>query len=174
MRAAQAGNRENYTTLLSEVTPLIRQTVRRKRQFLPAADIEDIVQDTLLSLHSVRATYDPERPFLPWLMAIAYNRMADSSRRQLRERAREIQTEADVETFSPAATNTTEELLGNRQLLNQALGRLPAGQRRAVELLKLKELSLAEASVQSGMSIPALKVAMHRALKTLRMIIQET
>jgi RNA polymerase sigma-70 factor (ECF subfamily) len=56
--------------------------------------------------------------------------------------------------------------LGNE--LDRALETLPAGQRTAVELLKLREMSLKEASEASGMSVAALKVAMHRALKSLR------
>jgi RNA polymerase sigma-70 factor (ECF subfamily) len=45
---------------------------------------------------------------------------------------------------------------------------LPPGQRQAVELLKLRELSLKEASALTGMSIGALKVATHRAIASLR------
>jgi hypothetical protein len=41
------------------------------RPFLRIEDIEDIVQNILLSVHGVRATYDPQRPIMPWLLAIA-------------------------------------------------------------------------------------------------------
>ena len=44
----------------------------------------------------------------------------------------------------------------------------PPGQRQAIKLLKLDEMSLKEAAIASGMSIAALKVATHRALATLR------
>jgi RNA polymerase sigma-70 factor (ECF subfamily) len=37
-----------------------------------------------------------------------------------------------------------------------------------LELLKLRELSLAEASAVSGQSVSALKVGVHRAIKALR------
>jgi len=49
---------------------------------------------------------------------------------------------------------------------------LPPGQRQALELLKLKEMSLKEASAATGLSITALKVATHRALKSLRLVMQ--
>jgi RNA polymerase sigma-70 factor (ECF subfamily) len=45
---------------------------------------------------------------------------------------------------------------------------LPEGQREAIELLKLEELSLKEAAAVSGTSVGALKVATHRALRALR------
>jgi DNA-directed RNA polymerase specialized sigma24 family protein len=76
MQAAQGGDTQAYVRLLKEITPRLRQIVRGQRRFLKAEDIEDIVQDVLLSLHAVRATYDLQRPFMPWLIAITRNRCA--------------------------------------------------------------------------------------------------
>src|SRR3546814_11678098 len=91
MRSAQDGDRTAYARLLGEVSPLLRQIVRRRYCFLQPSDIEDIVQEILLSLHVARATYDPQRPFLPWLMALARNRMADGARCHARRSRREIE-----------------------------------------------------------------------------------
>jgi len=168
MRAAQDGDKAAYRRLLREVTPMIRAAVRRHRHFLPLQDIEDLVQDVLLSLHAVRATYDPARPFHPWLMAIARNRIADSGRRHLRSAAHEVAVEEYPETFAYDATNHVGEGYGDPQALRQAIEKLPHGQRQAVEMLKLRELSLKEAAAASGMSVGALKVAVHRAIKALR------
>ena len=52
--------------------------------------------------------------------------------------------------------------------LQAALLRLTPGQRQAVELTKLREMSLAEAAAASGLSVTALKVATHRGIKALR------
>jgi RNA polymerase sigma-70 factor (ECF subfamily) len=52
-----------------------------------------------------------------------------------------------------------------------AINQLPIGQRQAIELLKLREMSLKEAAATTGMSIAALKVATHRALKALRKLL---
>jgi len=65
MRAAQAGDGDAYSQLLNEITPRIRRVVRSQRVFLQTEDIEDLVQDVLLSIHAVRETYDPDRPFVP-------------------------------------------------------------------------------------------------------------
>jgi DNA-directed RNA polymerase specialized sigma24 family protein len=81
MQAAQGGDTQAYVLLLKEITPRLRQIVRGQRRFLKIEDIEDLVQDILLSLHAVRASYDPRRPFMPWLMAITRNRLADAARR---------------------------------------------------------------------------------------------
>ena len=80
MQAAQGGDTQAYVLLLKEITPRLRQIVRGQRRFLKSEDIEDIVQDVLLSLHAVRATYNPQRPFMPWLIAITRNRLADAAR----------------------------------------------------------------------------------------------
>jgi RNA polymerase sigma-70 factor (ECF subfamily) len=168
MHAAQAGDSASYDALLRAIVPLVRGAVRRKRSFLQASDVEDLVQDVLLSLHAARATYDPRRPFLPWLMAILHNRLADGGRRYARLSANEVAVAQVPETFDAAGANKIEEAYGDPEALREAMAALPAGQRQALELVKLKEMSLKEASAVSGMSVAALKVAVHRAIKALR------
>lgn len=167
MRAAQRGDGRAYAELLETITPRIRQLVRRRRAFAGIAEVDDLVQDVLLSVHSVRATYDAARPFEPWLLAIVRHRLADGARRYTRTAAREVHWDEDV-TFFAAETNEETAPLGDGQVLRAAVSALPDGQREAIELLKLKELSLREAAAVSGTSVGALKVATHRALETLR------
>jgi RNA polymerase sigma-70 factor (ECF subfamily) len=172
MCAAQDGDSAAYAGLLREIVPMLRNQVRARRRFLQPSDIEDIVQDILLSLHAVRATYDPRRPFIPWLHAIAHNRIADSGRRHVRRAAGQAAVAVYNETFEAAETNVLEEAYGDPEALRQAIARLPAGQRRAIETVKLKEMSLREASEATGMSVSALKVAVHRGLKSLRLTLE--
>ena len=70
MRRAQQGEGIAYRDLLEEISPRIRALVRRRRGFVGPEHVEDLVQEVLLSVHTVRATYDPGRPFMPWLLAI--------------------------------------------------------------------------------------------------------
>lgn len=169
MESVQDGDRSAYSELLQELLPVLRRMVRRRQPFpLSTQDVEDLVQDILLSLHAARGTYDPARPFLPWLAAIVRNRMADAARRAVRHRD-ELTVAQVPETFSPAAANTVDDEYGDPEALRSAVASLPRGQRLAVELVKLRELSLREASAQSGMSIGALKVATHRGIRTLRL-----
>jgi RNA polymerase sigma-70 factor (ECF subfamily) len=168
MRCAQEGQSSAYAELLREIAPLLRRDIRRRRRFLQPQDIEDLVQDVLLSLHAVRATYDPTRPFLPWLMAIAHNRMVDGTRRQVRRNANEVTVDELPETFADAGTNGTGETYGDPEALRQAMKHLPPGQRAAIEMVKIREMSLKEASAASGMSVAALKVAVHRGIGALR------
>jgi RNA polymerase sigma factor (sigma-70 family) len=174
MRAAQQGDGGAYLELLKAITPRIRQVIRRQRGFAGTAEVEDLVQDVLLSVHTVRATYDPSRPFAPWLLAIVRNRLVDGARRYGRISRREVQVEdLDVTFFSPEPNDSGAEL-GDAAALREAVRALPDGQRQAIELLKLQELSLKEAAAVSGTSVGALKVATHRAMATLKLVLRKS
>jgi RNA polymerase sigma factor (sigma-70 family) len=169
MRAAQEGDTAAYARLLTAVTPMIKRVAARR--WTGSEEADDLVQDVLLSLHQVRHTYDPARPFLPWLMAIVRNRLTDIQRRQVRRAKGEIAVEVLPETFSDDEAKKPIEQMVDAEELGRALAGLPPRQRQAVEMLRLKEMSLKEASTASGMSIAALKVSMHRALKALRAVL---
>jgi RNA polymerase sigma-70 factor (ECF subfamily) len=168
MARAQQGDSDAYVTLLRAIAPRVRQLVRSRRRFLGDSDVEDVVQEVLLSVHAVRATYDPARPLMPWLSAIVRHRLADAGRRHARQGAHEMGVDDLDVTFQTPAANSREETFADPDALAQAIQALPPGQRQAVELLKLRELSLKEASALTGMSIGALKVATHRAIASLR------
>jgi RNA polymerase sigma factor (sigma-70 family) len=171
MRAAQDGDAAAYTRLLTALTPIIRRIAAKR--WMGPEDRDDLVQDVLLSLHQVRHTYDPARPFLPWLMAIAHHRLVDIQRRQARRGRNEVAVEILPETFSDDGAKDPIERMADADELGRALADLPARQRQAVEMLRLKEMSLKEASTASGLSIAALKVSMHRAMKTLRTLLSK-
>jgi RNA polymerase sigma-70 factor (ECF subfamily) len=169
MARAQDGDREAYRKLLEGVTPYLRSLARQ--WFKEPADVEDAVQDALLTIHMVRHTYDPTRPFGPWLVAIANRRIIDRLRGDSRRRAREVALSGDNETFADRATNLPKDMLGETALA-RAIECLPPDQRQTITMLKLKEMSLKEAAAASGRSISSLKVATHRAIKSLRRLLE--
>ena len=169
MVRAQDGDRQAYRTLLEELTPYLRSIAARC--FKQPNDIEDAVQDVLLTIHMVRHAYDPARPFGPWLLAIANRRIIDRLRRETRQRAREIEFLPQHETFAAHASNL-DDAISDEVSLAEAIERLPPDQRQAIQMLKLNELSLKESAAASGRSIAALKVATHRALRNLRKLLQ--
>ncbi len=166
MAAAQDGDSESYRRLIDELAPVLRRIAGARWQGT-AEEVEDVVQDVLLSLHAVRHTYDPARPFLPWLMAIARHRVADAARRGER-RSEEMPVDNLEERFGDLSVDSGLDGLADRDALRKAVDELPPGQRKAVETLKLREMSLKEAASATGMSVAALKVAAHRAVRTLR------
>lgn len=168
MRKAQDGDQAAYASLLREVLPILKRVVQARLGFLPVMDREDLVQDILMSVHAARVTYDPTRPFKPWLMTIAHNRMVDQARRNSRRAANEMSVDEYPADVADADAGAASDRYGDPEELRRAITVLPKGQRSALELLKLREMSLKEASQATGMSVSALKVSVHRAIKTLR------
>lgn len=168
MRAAQDGDQQAYAKLLRAILPHVRGLVRRRVFAGAEAEIEDIVQEVLLSLHLVRHTYDPGRPFRPWLAGIVRHRLLDSARRHYRRFRHEIAVETLPETSAQSAANSGQDESDEIAALRQAMASLSPGQRQAFELLKLRGLSLKQAAAETGMSVAALKVAAHRAYRSLK------
>ncbi len=168
MAASQGGNRRAYQSLLRAAAPVAAASARRMG--VPPDRVDDVVQDVLLTLHRARATYDPMRPFLPWLRAIARRRAIDVLRTHSRTAAREVADEhayvnhPGAEPDADAGLDRAEQA----RLLADAIALLPPGQRQAVEVLALRERSLEEASGLTGRSKVALKVNLHRAIQALR------
>ena len=169
MAKAQDGDGAAYQRLLAAIVPRLRAIVGKRVSDPDRA--EDVVQDVLLSIHKNRHTYDPTMAFGPWMGTIAKRRVMDWLRKHYRHSAQEVLVDEYPETFSGDGANEVEQdalAFDDADRLRTALDKLAPGQRQAVELLKLKEMSLKEASEASGMSGAALRVAMHRALKSLR------
>lgn len=167
MTGAQGGDATAYRALLGACVPVIAAAARA--QGVRGDAVDDVVQETLLTLHRARASYDPDRPFLPWLRAIAQRRAVDLMRRAGR-RPQEVHDplayEAEIDT-GPGPGEGMERRQREARLA-RAVAALPEGQRQAVELLSLREQSLEEAAAATGRSKGALKVNLHRALKALR------
>jgi RNA polymerase sigma factor (sigma-70 family) len=162
MAAAQHGDAAGYERLLTELLPFISGIVRGRMGGDPAA--EDVVQEVLLSLHTARHTYRPERPLIPWVRTIARNAVIDWARRQTRARARE----SGVEAANMAAPERSEHSPVMSRAVERALSRLPESQRKAVVMLKVEDLTVAEAAERAGISQGALKLRAHRGYRTLR------
>ena len=168
MRLAQDGDAAAYQALLRACLPVVAAAARR--QGVPREQVDDVVQEVLLTVHRVRHTYDPARPFLPWLRAIAQRRAVDALRRQGRRHGREVHDPIAYEGHADPAPSAGQALEGaeHASRLRLAIGALPQRQREAVERLGLGEQSLDEAAAETGRSKGALKVNLHRALKALR------
>src|SRR5262249_14960707 len=126
MGHAQAGDKRAYRRLLEDIAPYVRALAAKHHR--DPRDIEDSVQDILLTVHAIRQTYDPTRPFGPWLVAIAPRRIADRLRRRARSVARETPLIDEGETIAAPAANY-QEPISDAGVLREAIARLPQGQR---------------------------------------------
>jgi len=167
MAAAQAGDKAAYGRLLRECTPLIRRVVHRGMQ---PDRVDDVVQDVLLTIHRARQTYDPTRSFSAWVVTIAQRRAIDLLRHRGRHDRREIHAPIEYENYAGVDFDHDRDVTLEQQgkVLQAALSSLPPGQRQAIEALALRQLSLDESAGVTGKTKGALKVNMHRALKSLR------
>jgi RNA polymerase sigma-70 factor (ECF subfamily) len=167
MAAAQGGDRTAYETVLRDCVPIVRRVARA--QGADANSVDDVVQDVLITLHGARASYDPSRSFVAWLTAITQRRAIDLLRKQTRRGAREVHAPLAVETHAGEGNPEADAALSSEaRRLRAAVAALPEGQREAVETLALEENSLEDASKRTGRTKSALKVNLHRAIKTLR------
>ncbi len=156
MLAAQAGNGGAYRRLLAEVRPwLLRYYARR----LPPPSVDDAVQEAMIALHTKRHTYDPDRPFGPWLAAIARYKWIDRLRAMKRTAADELPDDLSVGDHEAAVTSAT--------VLTALLGELKPAQAEVIRLVKLSGLSIEETAARTGQSASLVKVNIHRGLARL-------
>lgn len=170
LAAAQRGDAGAYRLFLGSITPFVHAIARRRTGSDDCA--ADIVQDVLLTVHRIRHTYEPGRPVKPWLAAIAVRRSIDAMRKRGRIGTREVHNERAFATYADPQANKGEAGDPARTLAHLT-GGLTKGQREALELVKLKEMSLAEAAAASGQSVASLKVNIHRAVKKMRLILRK-
>lgn len=165
LASAQKGDADAYRGFLIAITPFVRSLLRRRGW--RDDRIEDVVQEVLLTVHRVRHTYEPGRPVKPWLTAIVARRSIDALRRSGRIAARELHRPVALETYADPRANK-EEAQDAARTLAQMTQTLSPAQKEALDLVKVKEMSLVEASAVSGQSVAALKVNVHRAIRKLR------
>jgi RNA polymerase sigma-70 factor (ECF subfamily) len=162
MRASLAGDERAYREFLSDMAGVLRRYYARRLGGEGARDAEDLVQETLMALHTRRATYDPDRPVTVWAHAIARYKLVDYFRSR-RVRAT-VPLEGQAEFL--AGPDDVEPAMAKRDVV-RLLDTLPPRSRRLVEDMKLEGRSVAETAARTGLSEAAVKVGVHRALKML-------
>lgn len=162
MMAAQSGDAADYRRLLAEVGSWLQRYYRKR---LPSPVVHDAVQDALLALHQKRHTYDPSKPFGPWLAAIARHKWIDRLRAM---QAASTQMLAE-DLAEPDPADATEDA----HTLEALLRRLKPAQAEAIRLVKLEGRSIKDASARTGQTISLVKVNIHRGLKRLSALAQD-
>jgi RNA polymerase sigma factor (sigma-70 family) len=161
MRQALAGNERDYRLLLEALAARLRVNVRYRfaRMSCGDLDVEDVVQETLLAIHLKRHTWRVEEPIGPWVAAISRNKLVDVLRR--RGRRAELPLEEIDEPMAEAPESGADEDVA------RLLEGLNARQRDIIRLVSIEGHSAREAAGRLGMNEGALRVALHRALRTL-------
>lgn len=160
---AQKGDQSAYETFLSELSKILRPYFARRMQGIDM--IEDVLQETLLSIHRSRHTYRSERPLAPWVFAIAQHRLIDFFRKHRTLLRREVSPPEGFEAVAPA----NEESSSDRgEKVMEVLATLPEKQRNVIQLLKVDGLGVKEVASKLAMSESAIKVTAFRGYETIR------
>ena len=164
---AQAGNESDYRQLLKELAGVIHNFLRRR--FGNHHFIEDCVQEALIAIHQARHTYDPQRPFRPWLFAIVRHKAIDTLRQQrTREKVvDQYKTEQEIQTQAGQLGLSGSEISEGRLLES-----LSMQHREVLVLTKIIGFSIAEAAEKLGISESAVKVRVHRAIRKLQQLLE--
>ncbi|TXC72220.1 sigma-70 family RNA polymerase sigma factor [Sphingomonas ginsenosidivorax] len=163
MRAAQDGNGGAYRRLLAEITIWLRRYFTRR---LPLIVVDDAVQETLMAVHRNRHTYNPDHPFSPWLGAIAKRKWVD----QLRT----LKRRSTDELTDTIATPDHESSVTSASVLSSLMNELRPAQARVIDLVKLQGCTIEDASRETGQSVSAVKVNIHRGIARLAALVMRT
>lgn len=155
-----AGDEAAHRAFLTEAAGLLRAYFRNRLRGTPE-DAEDLVQETLVALHTRRDSYDPNYPLTAWMYAIARYRLIDFLRRA-KHRAH-----APIDGVDPGEPDPEYEASDARRDVATLLDKLPEKQRTAIRMVKLEERSVRETAEATGLSESDIKISIHRGLKTL-------
>lgn len=161
MLASLEGDGVAYRALLSDLGRHLRPYFARRLSAAHASHAEDLVQETLLAVHSRRMTYDRTRPFTAWLHAIAHHKFVDHVRRHA------IRPTVQLEDDAPVFASDDSANAADRRDVEAVLGTVPDRTADLIRQTRIEGASIAEAAARHGISETAAKVSIHRGLKSL-------
>jgi RNA polymerase sigma-70 factor (ECF subfamily) len=161
LRAGLGGDQTAYAKFLSTITPMLRRMVGRK---IAGSDVEDVVQEILISIHKARHTYDGERPIMPWLSSIASFRITDHLRKHYSQMLHQSVDIADYENILSDVTENTSD----SESIDELMEDVPEKHQKILTMMHVEGYTAKEVGAQIGMNESAVKVAAHRAIKKIR------
>ncbi len=170
MLAALDGDARAHRALLKGLSSHLRAYFKGRlaRIGRSAADAEDLVQETLMAIHTRRLTYDRTQLLTPWVYAIARHRLVDFFRRT-KASIKDVPIDEEAQLFAEDDAGAVESELDLEQLLAQLSPKV----RNAIQLVKLEGLTASEAAARSGSSSSAIKVSVHRGLRALSQLVKQ-
>ena len=161
LSAANAGDTRAYTAFLRAITPVLRGVVWAKGNGLGDAVCEDVLQEVLLAVHLKRHSWRAGAPVRPWLYAIARYKVVDAFR------VRGTRVEVPVEDFGEVLAADCGPDPTEAGDMAKMIGLLDDRSRLIVRMIGIEGASTAEVGQTLGMTEGAVRVALHRAFKTL-------
>ena len=163
MRQALAGDQRAYAEALRQTAQMLRPYLSKRLN--NPSEIEDVLQEILISIHKARHTYDGNRPFLPWVYAIAKFRLSDHLRAHYGDHLRHAGELSEAENIS--VEGVTESSFSYESIQGEVY-QLPGKQPMILHLMHKEGYTAKEVAQKMGMTESAVKVNAHRAYKTLK------
>jgi len=161
LRCGLEGDQDAYAQFLEQITPLLRRMTGRR---LASADVEDVVQEILISVHKARHTYDGKRPIMPWLVSIARFRISDHLRRHYAQMRHQTTDIHELEEILADVTDDTD----SHESIDELLKDVPEKHKRILTMMHVEGYTAKEVGKHLDMNESAVKVAAHRAIKKIR------
>lgn len=161
MLAGIDGNQVAYSKFLTEIMPILRGVVAKK---ITSFDVEDVLQEVLISIHKARHTYDGKRPIMPWLIAIARFRIIDHLRKHYAQMRHKTFNLDDLENILPDVTKDVD----SSESVDDLLQEMTAKNKQILTMMHVEGFTAKEVGAKIGMNESAVKVAAHRAIKKIR------
>lgn len=167
MRQAMAGDKRAYADLLLATSRFIKPYLAKRLN--SASEVDDVLQEILISIHKARHTYDGQRPYKPWAYAIAKFRLQDHLRSHY---ADQLQHAVDLDDVEDSLPGSVTETGIDYESISREIEKLPAKQATILELMHREGYTAKEVAERIGMKESAVKVAAHRAYKVLRKLLE--
>jgi RNA polymerase sigma-70 factor (ECF subfamily) len=153
--------------MLKEVASALRRSLasRLVRVGLGAHEAEDLVQEILIGLHGKRHTWDPARPFMPWLHAITRYKLIDFARRRRHETRRRV--DLPLEDWLEIVESSAYEANCSTWEVDRRLAVLPVSQRKIVRAIAVEGASIRNVALGLATSEGVVRVMLHRAIRRL-------
>lgn len=163
MKQALHGDQRAYADLLRATSHFLRPFLAKRLSF--TNEVEDLLQEILISIHKARHTYDGNRSYKPWVYAIAKFRLQDYLRAHYSDQLHHAIELSDVE--ESLSEHVTETAI-NYESISGEVQKLPEKQATILQLMHQEGYTAKEVAEKMGMNESAVKVAAHRAYKVLR------
>lgn len=134
-------------------------------------DREELIQDILLSVHTSLDKFNTSKKFYPWLFSIIRFKTIDKLKKIYKDNQFKFEKSYNLSNFrDPAAEYNDDEKDEKIRLLQDALKELNPEHRKALELAKIKNISLNEISREMNWTLSKTKVIIHRSMIQLKKI----
>lgn len=163
MKQSLNGDQRAYAELLRETSRFLRPFLAKRLSF--TNEVDDLLQEILISIHKARHTYDGERPYKPWVYAIAKFRLQDYLRAHY---ADQLHHAVDYDELEESLQEPVTETDFSYESISGEVENLPEKQATILRLMHQDGYTAREVAEKLGMNESAVKVAAHRAYKVLR------